>query len=230
MRTSEATNEIATALAAAQGEFTVIEKRKHAKIKTNSGRDFGYAYADISDVLAAVLPHLSKHGLSVIQPTSVIEAGLFITTRLMHASGQWIESDYPVCSINGDHQKMGGALTYSRRYALCSMLGVSADEDVDGQPAANADEVQVDRKEWPARQAPPSKAAAKPVLAAVNIGGAAVTALQNKARGMAREGRGAFKTWYQGLTPREADHVDVIADELFEIGKAADDANNIMAG
>ncbi len=226
MRTSEATNEIATALAAAQGEFTVIEKRKHAKIKTNSGRDFGYAYADISDVLAAVLPHLSKHGLSVIQPTCVIEAGLFITTRLMHASGQWIESDYPVCSINGDHQKMGGALTYSRRYALCSMLGVSADEDVDGQPAANADEVQVDRKEWPVRQTAPPKAAKPALVKTLDP----ATALLGKARGMAQEGRKDFKAWYQRLSPAEADIVDTIADELFEIGKAADDADNMKAG
>ncbi len=224
MRTSEAINELSTALAKAQGEFTTIEKRKHAKIKTNSGKDYGYAYADISDVLAAVLPVLSKNGLSVIQPTVVIEHAMFVVTRLMHNSGQWIESEYPVCSINGDHQKMGGALTYSRRYALCSMLAVSADEDVDGEGA----EAPPTKVESPKAAVSAPKPATKPTLATVKHDPAA--ALRDKARGIAREGSKAFNNWYHMLSDTEMDHVDAIAEELVDIGNAADAAEVMRAG
>jgi hypothetical protein len=140
MNTSENIDKLAAALSAAQGEFENIDKRKTAKVKgqTKDGRPFEYTYkyADIADVLAGVLPKLAKHELSIIQPTFVDSGVIFIRTRLMHSSGQWIESDYPVGPINGDHQKMGGALTYSRRYAICSILGVAAEEDTDGEGAA----------------------------------------------------------------------------------------------
>lgn len=139
-RTSEAINEIATALAAAQGEFKPVPKTRQGKIEgeskgTGKAFSFSYAYADIADVLSNVIPVLSKHGLAVIQPTMMDGGVLTIVTRIVHASGQWFESDYPVCSIQGDHKKMGGALTYSRRYALCSMIGVAPDEDIDGDGA-----------------------------------------------------------------------------------------------
>lgn len=139
-RTSEAINEIATALAAAQGEFKPVPKTRQGKIEgesKGSGKpfSFSYAYADIADVLSNVIPTLSKHGLAVIQPTMMDGGVLTIVTRIVHSSGQWFESDYPVCSIQGDHKKMGGALTYSRRYALCSMIGVAPDEDIGGDGA-----------------------------------------------------------------------------------------------
>jgi hypothetical protein len=139
-RTSENTNEFAAALAAAQGEFKPIAKTRQGKIEgesKGSGKaySFSYAYADIADVLSGVLPILSKHHISVMQPTVMDGGVLTIITRLTHASGQWAESDYPICSIQGDHKKMGGALTYGRRYALCSMIGVAPDEDIDGDGA-----------------------------------------------------------------------------------------------
>jgi hypothetical protein len=140
VQTSEQVNELFTALAAAQGELPVIAKTKEATVRgeTKAGKpfDYKYKYADISDVLHAVLPTLAKHNLSLVQPTAVEGNALMIRTRLGHASGQWIESEYPVCGLVGDHQKMGSAMTYARRYALCSLLGVAADEDVDGQGAA----------------------------------------------------------------------------------------------
>lgn len=140
MNCSAELNEIAGALAKAQGEFVAIEKARTAMVKgqTKDGRsfDYTYKYADIADVLTGILPPLSKHGLSVIQPTFVENSVMVIRTRVMHSSGQWIESDYPVSSITGDHQKMGGALTYARRYALCSLIGVAAEEDTDGQHVA----------------------------------------------------------------------------------------------
>jgi len=139
MRTSDQINEIAKALAKAQGEYVVIEKNKKAKVKGQSrdGKafEYEYKYADISDVLASLLPTLSRNEIMTVQSTYIADGGLYLTTRLAHSSGQWIESDYPVCAINGDHQKMGGAMTYARRYALSSIAGVAPDEDADGQGA-----------------------------------------------------------------------------------------------
>ncbi len=137
--------EIAGALALAQGEFPAIEKTKVGKVEgqsKGSGRDykFEYKYADISDVLSAVRPVLAKHDIALLQLTEVDDANVMhVRTRLVHKSGQWIESTYPVCSIGMDHQKMGGALTYARRYALCSIVGVAAEDDLDGQGAGTVE-------------------------------------------------------------------------------------------
>jgi len=140
MNTSEQIDQIASALAMAQGEFPKIAKNKHASVNgvsKASGKEYsiGYNYADIADVISAIAPVLSKHGIAFIQPTVMMDSGMFVCTRLIHKSGQWIESLYPVCGVSGDHQKMGGALTYARRYSLCSSVGVAADEDVDGEGA-----------------------------------------------------------------------------------------------
>lgn len=140
MNTSSELNEIAFALAKAQAAFPKIEKAKTAKVKgrSASGKEYEYAYqyADIADVLAAVLPVLSEHDLALIQPTAVENNTIVVRSRLLHKSGQWIEGAYPVCTLNPDHQKMGAAMTYARRYAACALLGIAADEDVDGQGAA----------------------------------------------------------------------------------------------
>ncbi len=220
MRTSESINELATALAKAQGEFTKIEKRKHAKIKTTSGRDYGYAYADISDVLAAVLPPLSKHGLSVVQPTVLRDGMMLITTRIMHAgSGQWLESDYPVCSLNGDHQKMGAANTYARRYALTSLLAVAADEDTDGVGAEAVPDKQASVAAAPVKK-PITPVTMAPLPPKTN----GPASLRDKARGMAREGTKAFNAWWHELTDDQCNELGAIAEELAEIGYAADQA------
>jgi len=138
MQSSDEINEIATALAKAQGEFPKIAKNKIADLKgisKRTGKEYSmkYSYADIADVLAALLPVLSKHNIALIQPTEIDDRGMTIHTRIVHSSGQWMGSVYPVCAINGDHQIMGSAITYARRYAACSLIGVAADDDLDGE-------------------------------------------------------------------------------------------------
>ena len=118
------------ALSAAQGELKNPEKTKTA----DAGK-YKYKYADIADVLECVLPVLSKHGLSVTQPTSIKDGSIILLTKL-HFNDQTIESEYPVCSLNGNHQAMGAALTYARRYALTTLVGVAAVDDSDGSDAA----------------------------------------------------------------------------------------------
>ena len=137
MMQSAEINEIAKALAAAQSEIRNPTKTRTAKIASAKG-SYSYKYADIADVLDAALPVLSKHGIAVMQPTVIVDGSILVRTKLAHASGQWMESEYPVCAINGDHKAMGAAMTYSRRYALSSMIGVASDEDTDSEGAAPA--------------------------------------------------------------------------------------------
>lgn len=120
------------ALAAAQ-----IEIQNPEKTKLNP--HFKNKYADIADGLNAVRPVLAKHGIALLQVTRVDGEYLLLTTRLAHKSGQWLESDYPVSRVNGiNHQQMGSANTYARRFSLFPLVGVAADEDDDGNTAGQA--------------------------------------------------------------------------------------------
>lgn len=143
VRTSETTDQLDEAMAAAQVELENPTKSKTAKVAGTSkktGQDFEmtYAYADISDLLSACRPVLAKHGVAIFQIPRMVSEGrsLLITTRLSF-KGQWIEGDYPVCDTGVQHQDMGKAMTYARRYALGAMIGVAPEKDDDGQGAAH---------------------------------------------------------------------------------------------
>lgn len=123
---SETINELAAALAKAQAEYPVIPKNKTANVVTNGGQKYSYNYADLADVLSAILPILSKHGLAVVQiPTSGS-----LTTILTHSSGQFISSSFPLRMFD-KIQQTGAEITFVRRYSLCSIVGVHGDEDKD---------------------------------------------------------------------------------------------------
>lgn len=116
--------ELLTALVKAKPVFTAIPKDKtnpHYKSK----------YASLDGVLAAVEPALHQNGLVIVQ--TVEESHL--VTRLYHTSGQSLESKLPIPVGISDPQKLGSAITYYRRYAVCSLLSVTADEDDDGNNA-----------------------------------------------------------------------------------------------
>lgn len=131
MRTSEAINELAAALAKAQG---AIEGAK----KDSLNPHFKNKYADLASVWDACREQLSKNGLSVIQPVVTADGRTVTVTRLMHTSGQWIEDGgIPLILSKDDMQGLGSALTYSRRYGLMAMVGI-APEDDDGNAAAQA--------------------------------------------------------------------------------------------
>lgn len=128
MKTSETIDALSKALAAAQGEMenaTLNRVNPHFRSK----------YADLAAIRDAVIPALSKNGLSVTQATGFDEAGnLRLYTRLTHESGQWIESVFPL-KANDNPQAMGSQLTYARRYTLSAISGISADEDDDAEIA-----------------------------------------------------------------------------------------------
>ena len=122
---------LAAALAAAQAAMPAIVKDRVAKI--GPGRE--YRYADLATILATVRPVLGAHGLALTQRTQIRGEAIVLLTELRHASGEVLDSEYPVAAIGARHQDMGGALTYARRYALCGLVGIAADEDDDGAAA-----------------------------------------------------------------------------------------------
>lgn len=142
IRTSAETDKLDVAMALAQVDLENPIKTKTANLEGKSkasGKEYkiGYAYADIADILSDCRPVLAGHGIALFQVTMINNGFLQLVTRLSHA-GQWIESDYPVCRIEGDHQDMGKAMTYARRYALGAMIGIAPEKDVDGVGAAPA--------------------------------------------------------------------------------------------
>ena len=127
MKTSEYIEHLATALAAVQGELT-----NPAKTKINP--HFKSGYVDLADGLDTIRKVLAKNGMSFIQGTTVHEGVIVLNTRIMHKSGQWIESEYPVSGFSKP-QEMGSAMTYARRYSLFAMVGVAGEDDDDGNAA-----------------------------------------------------------------------------------------------
>lgn len=123
---------LATALAAFQAELPTISKRNTAD--TGS---YSYKYADLADVSTLVLPLLGKHGLSFSAMPTLDDAGKFVLEyALRHRGGDVQVGRYPLPS--GTPQQIGSAITYARRYALCSVTGVAPEaEDDDGKGAAD---------------------------------------------------------------------------------------------
>lgn len=129
MLKSEQINELATALAKAQGQ---IEGAK----KSSSNPFFKSKYADLAECWNTCREALTANGISVIQmPEEINENGrLNITTMLAHSSGQYISSTLTMTVTKLDPQAIGSAITYGRRYALAAMVGL-AQEDDDGEKA-----------------------------------------------------------------------------------------------
>jgi hypothetical protein len=136
-RSSESIGAIAAALAKAQIELTNPEKSLVATIRSPFPResDRTFRYASLSSGLDIVRKALGKHEIATVQTTSIDnDAGLIrLTTVLAHSSGEWVSSDWPVCPVaeTAAPHKMGAALTYARRYALFTLVGIAGEDDLD---------------------------------------------------------------------------------------------------
>ena len=119
-----------TALVKCQTQIKVaLKDSKNPHFKSN--------YADLTSVMLACKDALAANDLAVLQLSRIHESGMpVLVTRIIHVSGEHIEGEFPlVCKDPNDMQKLGSAVTYARRYALASALGVTADDD-DGQAAS----------------------------------------------------------------------------------------------
>lgn len=119
-------NEIASALAKAQGEMKPA-------VFNRTNPHFKNKYADFTSCMDACRLPLSKNGLAVSQlPTFANDGKFILNTLLLHTSGQWMACEFPLNSKNADNiQSLGSVMSYAKRYSLCGMLGIVSDEDVD---------------------------------------------------------------------------------------------------
>ena len=136
-RSSESIASLAAALAKAQAELVNPEKSLTATISNGrgGGSERSFRYAPLSSGLDIVRKTLGQHEIATVQTTAIDQtAGLVnLTTVLAHASGEWIASDWPVCAVaeTANPQRMGAALTYARRYALFTLVGIAGEDDLD---------------------------------------------------------------------------------------------------
>jgi hypothetical protein len=142
-RSSETIGAIASALAKAQAELTNPEKALIATIRASNPRekDQTFRYAALSSGLDIVRKTLGGHEIATVQTTAIDgDAGLIrLTTTLAHSSGEWLSSEWPVCATSetATPRRMGAALTYARRYALFTLVGIAGEDDLDA-PDLNA--------------------------------------------------------------------------------------------
>jgi ERF superfamily len=144
-RSSESIAALAAALAKAQVLLTNPEKSLTATVGSDRYDEPGrtFRYASLSSGLDIVRKALGQHEIATVQTTAIDQAtqAVSLTTVLAHSSGEWIASDWPVCALSemAVPRRMGAALTYARRYALFTLVGIAGEEDLDapdlgGQP------------------------------------------------------------------------------------------------
>jgi hypothetical protein len=141
-RSSENVAAIATALAKAQTELSNPEKAMIGTVhNARSDSPQSFRYASLSSGLDIVRKTLGGQQIAIAQTTDIDRASgtVNLTTVLLHTSGEWISSEWPVCQLSETSapRRMGAALTYARRYALFSMVGIAGEDDLDAPEIAN---------------------------------------------------------------------------------------------
>ncbi|QDM28160.1 single-stranded DNA-binding protein [Tardiphaga sp. vice304] len=140
---SDTIGAIASALAKAQGELSNPEKGLTGTIRSPfpQGADRTFRYASLASGLDIVRKSLGQQEIATIQTTAIDQDSgqIRLTTLLAHASGEWISSIWPVCSVSetAAPHRMGAALTYARRYALFALVGIAGEDDLDAPDILN---------------------------------------------------------------------------------------------
>jgi ERF superfamily len=141
-RSSDTVAAIATALAKAQIELSNPEKAMVGTVYNNrSDTPQSFRYASLSSGLDIVRKTLGGQQIAIAQTTDIDRTSgtVNLTTILLHTSGEWLSSDWPVCQLSETSapRRMGAALTYARRYALFTMVGIAGEDDLDAPDLAN---------------------------------------------------------------------------------------------
>jgi hypothetical protein len=142
-RSSPSIAALATALAKAQIELANPEKSLIGTIEPRRGEGGArqFRYAPLSSGLEIVRKTLGQHEIATVQTTAIDQAAgiVNLTTVLAHSSGEWIASDWPVCPVAETERphRMGAALTYARRYALFTLVGIAGEDDLDAADLIN---------------------------------------------------------------------------------------------
>jgi hypothetical protein len=134
-RSSESIAQLACALAKAQIELVNPEKSLTATISPEGSHSAAksFNYASLASGLDIVRKTLGQHEIATVQTTAIDGQIVKLTTVLAHSSGEWIASDWPVCRVveTATPHRMGAALTYARRYALFTLVGIAGEDDLD---------------------------------------------------------------------------------------------------
>lgn len=146
----EAAAALAAALAAVQAELPEIKKTRTAKVEKDGRLLYTYDYADLADVSLAILPILGKHGLAFMSVPGHQPDGKFgLRYYLLHSSGAQVEGFYEIAE-QGGMQMVGGRITYARRYCLCAVTGIAAEDDLDAREDGNGSGRRMQRQQRPA--------------------------------------------------------------------------------
>lgn len=137
MKQSQEIGELAKSLIAVQAKLKPI-------VKDSTNPHFKNKYASLDGIMGEVRPALTEENLALVQGGSEANGGVCVTTMLIHGSGQWISFDYQMPLEKPTAQSVGSAITYGRRYGVCSILGLATEEDDDGNAASSAKK----RREW----------------------------------------------------------------------------------
>lgn len=127
---SHSIQELAAALSKAQDEMQNPEKNKTVQIITKTGAKFSFDYADLGALRVASKEALKKNGLAIVHLIEGCGASNHLTTRLIHCSGQWVESKFPL-TLADDIKVFAGEITYAKRYNKSALLDMFADDDND---------------------------------------------------------------------------------------------------
>ncbi len=178
-RSSESVAALASALAKAQSELVNPEKSLTGTIRADRGveRERTFRYASLSSGLDIVRKTLGRHEIATIQTTGIDQptGTINLTTVLAHASGEWISSDWPVCPLSdlGAPRRMGAALTYARRYALFTLVGIAGEDDLDAPDLPGAFEAasKAENKHYPGFKVAPELCGREPETQISDPGG-----------------------------------------------------------
>jgi hypothetical protein len=162
MQRSESIAILAKALVLAKGEMKAPKKDKTAKITESRS----YSYADLASVKESYQEAIGKHKMFVTHALAPVDGHVVLTTTLVHECGEWISSDYPIPSYPKP-QEMGSALTYFKRYNVCALLDIVAEDDDDGAAAQAGTAKAVEKKLEP-KAAPKPSALSREEIEAVH--------------------------------------------------------------
>jgi len=129
---SDDISEITTAIVSAKQAYTAIEKNKTVKVTTKSGGSYTFDYADLECVFNGINMAMFENELTITQLVNFDS----LVTILSHSSGQWLRSFTPLVRGNLSAQEYGSEITYMKRYAICAIAGVTAEDDDDGNAAS----------------------------------------------------------------------------------------------
>jgi len=132
MNKAETIVELAKALNAFQGSMKAVKKDAVNPY-------FKSHYATLDAIWEAIREPLSSSGLSLTQTLSFVDGKSVLDTTLLHTSGEWISGSMILNPVKDDPQGLGSAISYARRYSLCAILGVVADEDDDANTATKSE-------------------------------------------------------------------------------------------